>query len=156
MRYLILIFVILLMISLCPQVSAATIDNSTVQYYVSTYNSRIDNAPDILKSVVGNERIDLNITRNDGSLYRTGFIMQNARISQTADGGIADPTISINATEDSINRIQNSSDPISQFQQERSFGGIDIQGNTLTTRVKLGAVLSNTDVLRFFYNIFFG
>ena len=156
MKYLVLIFVILLMASLCPQVSAATIDNSTVQYYVNIYNSRIDNAPDILKSFVGSERIDLNIIRNDGSIYRTGFVMQNARISSIVEGGVSDPTISINATEDSINRIRSSDDPISTFQQERNFGGINIQGNTLTTKIKLGIVLSNTDVLKFFYNIFFG
>ena len=151
-----MIFVILLMASLCPQVSAAAIDNSTVQYYVNIYNSRIDNSPDILRSLVGSERIDLNIIRNDGSIYRTGFVMQNARISSIVEGGVSDPTISINATEDSINRIRSSDDPISTFQQERNFGGINIQGNTLTTKIKLGVVLSNTDVLRFFYNIFFG
>ncbi|MGA9099990.1 MAG: hypothetical protein WB392_13780 [Methanotrichaceae archaeon] len=156
MRYLVLIFTILLMASLCPQVSAAAIDNSTVQYYVNIYNSRIDNSPDILRSLVGSERIDLNIIRNDGSIYRTGFVMQNARISSIVEGGVSDPTISINATEDSINRIRSSDDPISTFQQERNFGGINIQGNTLTTKIKLGVVLSNTDVLRFFYNIFFG
>ncbi len=156
MRYLILIFMILLMVSLCPHASAATIDNSTVQYYVNIYNSRIDNAPDILKALVGNQRIDLDVIRNDGSIYKTGFEMQNARISSTVEGGISDPTISINATEDSINRIRSSSDPISTFQQERSYGGINIQGNTFTTRAELGIVLSNTDVLKFFYNIFFG
>lgn len=151
-----LIFVILLIVSLCPQMSAATIDNSTVQYYVNIYNSKIDNAPDLLKSFIGNERIDLNIIRNDGSIYKTGFVMQNARISRIVEGGISDPTISINATEDSISRIQSSKDPISTFQQERNFGGINIQGNTLTTKIKLDVILSNTDVLRFFYNIFFG
>ena len=156
MKYLVLIFVILLLASLCPQVSAATIDNSTVQYYVNVYNSRIDTAPDILKTLVGDQRIALNITRNDGSIYRTGFIMQNAHISNTVNGNITDPTISINATEDSIDRIHSSSDPISTFQQERSYGGINIQGNTLTTKAELGIVLSNADVLRFFYNMFFG
>ncbi|MFB3764385.1 MAG: hypothetical protein ACE14P_03950 [Methanotrichaceae archaeon] len=156
MRYLILIFVIVLMMSLCPQVSAATIDNSTMQYYINIYNGKIDNAPDILKVLVGNQRIDLTITRNDGSVYKAGFVMQNAHISQTVEGGVADPTIVINATEDSINRIRSSSDPISQFQRERSFGGIDIQGKTYTTRAELGIVLSNTEVLKFFYNIFFG
>lgn len=155
MRYLILIFVMLLAFSLCPQVSAAAIDNSTVHYYVNIYNSKIGGAPDVLKGLVGNERIDLSITRNDGSLYKTGLEMQNARIVNTVEGSISDPTISISATEDSINRIENSDDPISTFQQERNFGGIIIQGNAFPTRVKLGVVLSNTDVLKFFYNIFF-
>lgn len=146
----------LLMISISSPVFAASFDNSAVQYYVDIYNSRIDNAPGILKSLVGNERIDLNITSNDGSVYRTGFEMENARINKTVEGGVSEPTISINATEDSINRIRSSEEPISTFQQERNYGGIDIQGNTLTTKVKLGVVLSNMDVLKFFYNMFFG
>lgn len=156
MRYLLLIFAILLSVSLCPQVLAATIDNSTVQYYVNIYNSRADNAPDLLKNAVGNERIDVNITRNDGSLYRTGFVMQNAHISQTVEGGIADPTITINATEDSINRIRGSDDPVSQFQQEKNFGGISIEGHTLKTRAIVVPILTNQDVLRFLDSIFFG
>lgn len=156
MKYLILIFVILLSVSLCPQVLAATIDNSTVQYYVNIYNSKVDNAPDLLKSAVGDERIDMSFTRNDGSSYRTALIMQNAHISQTIEGGISDPTITVNATEDSINRIRGSDDPVSQFQQERSFGGITIVGHTLKTRAIVVPLLTNPDVLRFFYNIFFG
>lgn len=151
-----LIFVILFMASLCPQVSAQTIDNSTVQHYVNIYNSRIDNAPGILKIFIGDLQIDLNIIRADGTEYRTGFEMQNARITNTVEGGVSDPTITINATQDSINRIRSSDDPISTFQEERNFGGVNIQGDTLATRTELGILLSNTDVLKFFYNIFFG
>jgi hypothetical protein len=155
MRYLMSAIIIVLILSLPSCVFAATIDNSTVQYYVNIYNSRIDNAPGILKSVVGNENIDISITRNDGSTYRTGLEMQNARISKTVEGGISNPTISINAMEDSINRIRSSSDPISTFQQEKEYGGIAIQGHTLAAQAKLN-ILSNPDVLRFLYNIFFG
>jgi hypothetical protein len=156
MRYLILAIIMILMFSLPSCVFAAAIDNSTVQYYVNTYNSRMDNAPPLLKSLIGSENIDVNITRNDGSIYRTGLEMENARITKTAEGGISDPTISITATEDSINRIQSSSDPIGTFKQERDFGGIVIKGHTFATQAKLDIVLSNTDVLRFFYSLFFG
>lgn len=156
MRSSILALMILLVISVSSPVFAASFDNSTVQYFVDVYNSRIDNAPGILKGLVGSERIDLNITRNDGSVYRTGFEMDNARISKTVEGGIGDPTISINATDDSINRIRNSDDPISTFKEERNYGGIDIEGHTLGTKIKLGVVLSSTDVLKFFSNMFFG
>jgi hypothetical protein len=155
MRYLISAIIIVLILSLPSCVFAATIDNTTVQYYVNIYNSKIDNAPGILKGVLGNENIDISITRNNGSIYRTGLEMQNARISKTVEGGIADPTISINATEDSINRIRSSSDPISTFQQEREYGGIAIQGHTLAAKAKL-SILTRPDVLKFFYNIFFG
>lgn len=156
MRYSILALMVLLAMSLSLSMASAAVDNATVQYYVDSYNSRIDNAPAILKGIVGNERIELDITNNDGSVNKFGFETENARITRTVEGGISDPTISINATEDAMNRIRSSDDPLSTFQQERNFGGIDIEGRTLATKVKLGAVLSSADVLRFFYNIFFG
>jgi hypothetical protein len=156
MRYLILAIIMLLMLSIPSCVIAATIDNSALQYYLNAYNSRIDNAPGLLKSVIGSENIDLNITRNDGSVYRTGLEMQSAHISKTIEGGFGDPTISIDATEDSINRISSSNDPIGAFKQELSYGGIAIKGHDFATQAKLDLVLSNADVLRFFYNMFFG
>ncbi len=156
MRYLIFVLVILLAAAFSPCASAASLDNATVQSYVSVYNSRIDNAPQILKSILGNERIELEIANNDGSISKVGFETENARINKTVEGGVADPTISINATADAISRIRSSDDPISTFKEEMNRGSIVIQGNTLAAKLKLGAVLSSTDVLKFFYNIFFG
>ncbi len=118
---------ILLAISLSSSVASAVIDNSTVQYYVSIHNSMIDNAPQFVKSLAGNETIDFNITRSDGSIYRIALEMKNAHVRKIDEGGISDSTVSINATEDAISRIIGSSNPLSAFLLEIRSGGLDIQ-----------------------------
>ncbi len=119
-------------------------------------NSKIDNAPDLLKGLLGNERVNLEVIRNDGSVFRVGFEVEKARINRTVDGGLGDPTITITTTESAIEAIRSSNDPIAAFQNERNLGQVDIQGTNLFTRAKLEAVLSSTSVLQFFYNILFG
>jgi hypothetical protein len=118
---------ILLAMSLSLSAASAAIDNATVQYYVDDHNSRIDNVPEILKNFIGNVRIDVNITNNDGSVYRTGLVMKDARVSRIVEGGIDDPTVSINATEDAIFKIIRSNNIMAAFQQEMNIGSISIR-----------------------------
>ena len=122
-------FAILLVISLSlsASIASAVIDNGTVQYYADIHNSMINNAPQFVKNLAGNATIDLNVTMNNGSIYRTGFEMKNAQVSKIIGGGVSYPLVSINATEDAVNKITSSNDPLSAFMQEMSNGGIAIQ-----------------------------
>jgi flagellin-like hook-associated protein FlgL len=154
MRYKALGLLMLFVVSL--SIASASFTQSQIQNYVDTYNQRVDGAPDLLKSLIGNERIDLNITSNDGSIFSVGFETQNARISRTVTGGIQNPTIIVSATEDAIERIKASADPVAAFQAEKGYGQVNIEGTTLVTKLKLSAVLSSLPVLKFFASIFFG
>ncbi len=127
-----------------------------MQKYVGIYNNKIDGAPDILKGLVGNEKIDLTITRTNGSLYVAGLEIENAHIDKIVKGGIDNPNIDINATEKAIDDIQSSKDPITVFQQEKDSGQVTFQSNDFFTNIKIGAVLSSGSILQFFYNMFFG
>jgi hypothetical protein len=150
---LIIAILLVLLISLS---NAVTYSNAGIQENVNSYNSKIDKAPDILKGLVGNEKINVDITGNDGSIFHVGFILENARINQTVDGGLSDPSIVITTTESAINTIRSSDNPITAFQKERDLGQMNIEGKNLLTGAKLGAVLSSTSVLQFFGNVFFG
>jgi len=154
MKYPLLITVILLALSL--NLASALFESTGVNDYVTYYNNDISNAPGPLKSLVGNERVDINITLNNGSVYEVGFETENAKIVRTVPGGIEDPTITVDTTESAINSIKSSSDPVGAFETAMKYGQVDIQGHTLTTRAKLALALSSTTVIRFFYNIFFG
>jgi hypothetical protein len=154
MRYKVLGLLMIFVVSL--SLASASFTQSQVQNYVDTYNQRIDGAPDLLKSLIGNERIDLNITSNDGSIFPVGFETQNARVSRTVMGGIQNPTIIVAGTEGAIERIKGSDDPVAAFQVEKDYGQINIEGTTLVTKLKLSAALSNLPVLKFFSSIFFG
>jgi hypothetical protein len=136
--------------------NAISLDLPEMQKNVDAYNNNIDKAPAILKSIFGDEKINMNITRDDGSLFRAGMEVVNARIERTVDGGWNDPTIIITTTESAINNVRRSNDPIAAFQEQRDLGQINFEAKGLLTKAKLDAVLSSTSVLQFGYSLFFG
>lgn len=136
--------------------AAVTYSNAGIQGYVDSYNSKIDTAPDILKGLMGNEKINADITGKDGAVFRVGFVMENGRINQTVGGGLGDPSIVITTTESAINNIGSSGNPITAFQNERDSGQMNVEAKNPLTGIKLGAVLSSPSVLQFFSSVFFG
>jgi hypothetical protein len=155
MRYEILSVALLLLLS-ASFASAISYDLPGMKEYADAYNSKIDKAPEVLKGLLGNERINLEVIRNDGSVFRVGFEVEKARINGTVDGGLNDPTIIVTTTESAIDRIRMSDDPIAAFQKERDLGQVNIQETNPLTGAKLEAVISSTIVLQFFYSILFG
>ena len=135
--------------------SAITYSMEGTQENINSYNSKIDNAPDILKRLVGNEKINIDVIRNDGSVFRVGFVMENARINQTVEGGFSDPSIILTTTENAVNTIRSSDNPIDTFQKQEDLGQVRIEGDNLLTKAKLSVVFSSS-VLQFFSNVFYG
>lgn len=140
--------------------ASASYSYDQVQNYVSHYNSRIANAPEPVKSLLqgllGNERIELDLSANDGSVSSIGFETQDSLVSKITMGGLQDPTIIVTATESAIDRIRDASDPVAAFQGEMNYGQVRIDGTTLQTKFKLSVVLSSLPVIKFFSSIFFG
>jgi hypothetical protein len=157
MRYMALALFTFFVVSLSL---ASGFTQDQVQNYVDQYNQRIDGAPEpvkgLLTGLLGNERIDVNISMNDGSIFSVGFETKDARITKTDAGGVQNPTIVMAVTEGAIKRIKSSNDPVAEFQSEMSYGQVNIEGTNLITRLKLSAVLSSLPVLKFFSSIFFG
>jgi hypothetical protein len=116
----------------------------------------VDKAPAILKTLLGSEKVELNIVLNNGSQFKTGIDVNNGLVIRTVKGGIEDPTILIQTREDVISTISLASDPITAFQQAKEAGEISITGNNFFSNLKLNAALSNIDMLKFFYGILFG
>jgi len=133
--------------------AGASVDSAMVQKYVSVYNNRIDGSPEVIRSLVGNERVELKII-NGSSVHRVGFETENAMVSKIVEGGIDNPSITINATDDAIDRIKSSDDPITEFQKERADNQVDVTGHNLITQLKLNLAFSS--LLEFFDKIFFG
>lgn len=157
MRYSIIAMIALfIMFLLTANTSFASIDDSTLQKYADIYNNEIEKAPNVLKGLVGNEEIGISIIRINGSLYKAGLEIENARIDKIVKGGIDSPSISINTTENAIHNVQYSKDPITAFQQEMDQGHVIINSNNAMTNIKLTAALSSPSVLKFFCNTFLG
>ncbi len=151
-----ILFAAIFLMLLVSFANAFSIDMAETQKNVDAYNKNIDKAPALLKGIVGDEKINLDITRDDGSVFLVGLDMVNAKINETVVGGLNDPSITITTTESAINNIRSSKDPIATFQQEREQGQMTFEGKGLLAKAKLEAVLSSTEVLQFGYSLFFG
>jgi hypothetical protein len=154
-RRTILSLVVLMTISIAF-VDAFSFDMATTQKYVNNYNNQIDNVPTIIKSMLGSEKINMIITREDGSVFRVGMDMVSARIERTVEGGISDPTIIITTTQNALSEVGRSNDKIAAFKTQADNGQIRFEGKSWSADVKIKAILSSTGFLQFGYSLFFG
>jgi len=145
----------ILLMLLISFADAFTLDMPGIQSNVDIYNSKVDNAPYLLKSLLGSEKINLIITRDDGSVFRVGMDVVSARIERTVEGGFSDPTIIMTTTQSAINEVVGSEDQIVAFQNLMNEGQIRFEAKSWLAKAKLKAALSSTSVLQFGYGLFF-
>ena len=127
-----------------------------VEDNAANYNRNIENAPYLLTSFLGSEKINLNLVRDDGTLFLAGLDMVDGRIEKVIEGGFDDSTISFAASERDMNEVITSKDKISTFKNLIDEGRIEIQAEGFWAQAKLKAVLSSASVLQFGYDLFFG
>ncbi|MDF0590352.1 hypothetical protein [Candidatus Methanocrinis natronophilus] len=129
---------------------AAAIGFEEIQHAAERYNLGVENAPSVVKALLGDERIEINISRADGTALYAGLETKNALVVKTVEGRVRDPTISVVGKEEAVKGILASDDPVAAFQQARNLGEISITGTTLSARLKVSAALASTPALRFF------
>ena len=127
-----------------------------IQDFAESYNIRINTVPNILKSLLGSERVAIKVLLNNGDTFRVGYETKNGRIIRIVEGSLENPTVIVNTTQTTIDRINNAKDPMGMFKKERGSGNLVIIGQDLGTKLKLDAALSSNRVLWFFYSILFG
>ena len=154
-RHTILSLAVLLML-LISFADAFSLDMPGIQKYVTTTTSKVDNVPTVLKSMLGSEKINLIVTRDNGSVFRVGMDMVSARIERTVDGGYSDSTIIITTTQSALNEVGKSKDQIAAFKKQTDAGQIRFEGKSWLADAKIKAVLSSTSFLQFGYSLFFG
>jgi hypothetical protein len=154
-RHTILSLAVLLMV-LISFADAFSFDMTTTQKYVNTYNNQIDNVPTVIRSMLGSEKINMIITRENGSVFRVGMDMVSARIERTVEGGISDPTIIVTTTQSALNEVGKSKDQIAAFKKQTDAGQIRFEGKSWLADAKIKAVLSSTSFLQLGYSLFFG
>ena len=133
-----------------------TLDIQCVEDNAANYNRNIENAPYLLTSFLGSEKINLNLVKYDGSLLNAGLDMVDGRIEKVVDGGFDDATISFAASEGAMNEVIASKDKIAKFKNLADEGKIEIRAEGFWAQAKLKAVLSSASVLQFGYDLFFG
>ena len=151
MKQLIFILALALAFAASAQASAITFEN--IQHGVDIYNSGVENAPGVVKTLLGDERIQVEIARPNGTFLMAGLETKNAVIVGTIEGEIEDPTIVVEAEEEAITRVYESDDPVAAFQEAKDQGKISVRGTTFTSKLKVTAALASTPALRFFASL---
>ena len=123
-----------------------------LQYYVKIYNNKVENASPIIKGLLGNENIDFTILLKNGSSIRWSMEMENAVIVRSGYYGLQNPTIVVHATEDALNSIIDSGDPVKTYQEAESSGQINLECRTFESQIKVSAALKVGDAIKPFLN----
>ena len=129
---------------------AQTITFDDIAHAADVYNTSIENAPGVVKSLLGDEVVEINIVRDDGSSLLAGLVMENAEVVEVIRGVPEDPSIVVKAKEDAIVRIMTAEDPVDVFNQARDDGEVDIRGMNFWSKAKVKSALASTAVLKFF------
>ena len=147
------IFVLMMVLAFAASAPASAFTFESIQYGVEIYNSGVANAPEIVKALLGDEKIQVEITRADGTALMAGLETKNAVIVNATEGEIEDPTIVVEATDDAITRIYEADDPVTAFEEAQKDGAISVRGTTFTSKLKVSAALASTPALRFFASL---
>ncbi|MDY6965211.1 MAG: hypothetical protein SVM80_04475 [Halobacteriota archaeon] len=107
-------------------------------YVETSYNPNLGKVPWFVKSVIGNERINAQITLNEGGVLTIGAQTKDAAVVKFQEGEISKPSMKIYTTEGTINSIINSGDPIGRTQEALAAEEITYEGVRIGSRLKLG------------------
>lgn len=127
-----------------------------LEQYIERYNQNINSAPEIVRPLLGSERVQIDITLINSSIMQLGLQTEGGLVVGVVNGGFDDPTIEVFTNERVIQNISSSDDPIAEFSLARAIGDVEVRGNSISSRIRLGLLLSSTDVLGFFYRTIYG
>jgi hypothetical protein len=150
MRTFLFMFVIFF---LCAFIAGADEDLDKLQKSIDIYNSKMDKAPSLVRGQLGDEKINATILLNNGSTIAWGFETKDQKIVRSEKGGIENPTIDVYATEDLINRLENSADPLAIYRDAEKTGEASIKCSTTSAKLKLAIILSSDQAIKFFFGI---
>jgi hypothetical protein len=144
---------ILMIIFLGAFMACADEDLDKLQKSIDIYNSKMDKAPSLVRGQLGDEKINATILLNNGSTIAWGFETKDQKIVRSEKGGIENPTIDVYATEDLINRLENSADPLAIYRDAEKSGEVSIKCSTPSAKLKLAIILYSDQAIKFFFGI---
>ena len=121
--------------------TSCAVDLNNLQNYVDLYNNKIEDAPIVLRGMLGSENVDFTILLNNSSTLRWGMKMENAKIVRSAYGGLENPTIEAYTTESAINKVLDAEDPVAAYQEAEKSGLMRIEGKTIGAKMKIAVSL---------------
>jgi hypothetical protein len=147
------ILIIALALAFAASASGSALTFESIQHGIEIYNVGVENAPGVVKTLLGDERIQVEISRGNETPLMAGLETKNAVIVNAIEGEIEDPTIVLGASEETVTRVYQADDPVAAFKEAQEEGEISIRGTTFTSKLKVSAALASTPALRFFASL---
>lgn len=116
---------------------------SQMKRYVGYYNAGIDEVPDAVKKVAGNDVILFDIDMNDNSNMRIKVVTEDGLITdfrKISGGEDIDPTVTVTGKENAIRGILKSDDPLAYLGMSLDNGSIDIECKGFLKKAALSAL----------------
>lgn len=116
---------------------------SQMERYTEYYNKGIDDVPDVVKKVAGNDVILLDISMNDGTVLKMkartkdGMIVEFRKLSSGED---IDPSVTFTSDEGTIRAIFKSEDPLGHFAESLNQGSVDVKCKGFMKNAALSAL----------------
>ncbi|MBW2965086.1 hypothetical protein KY363_06520, partial [Candidatus Woesearchaeota archaeon] len=120
----------------CQPATAEENDCNSLRRCASEYNNNMENASDSIKSLVGNERINLVMGEGKDRVV-CGAVANDARIGTLKAGGIDKPTINVFAEKTVLQSICKSPKPEEAFKAAMKSGEIKLRGAGAGNRAKM-------------------
>jgi hypothetical protein len=102
------------------------------------YNNNIERVPSFVKTIFGNERLNVTVTRDNGNLDHVSIETENGLITTITRGSFDAYTMDMRVSEKTINDIAGSNDQASQLKQALDNGEITYTPRTVASTVKTG------------------
>jgi len=116
---------------------------------VEKYNQNVDKIT-FLKSLIGEERINCEISLDDGNVLMYGIETgKGAKVISFEVAEISDPTMKVYTSESTIRTIMNAEDPVSAFPDAFTTGAIKLEGVGLVNKLKVRVIGVATNIYGF-------
>ena len=139
---LLLLFAIVSTCIIITPASAIT-EDEIKDFFLNTYNPNVNEIiPDLplIKSVFGGQVIHIIVEKPGGNIELTAITDQEGFITDLESGEPDNPTLRLISNEETLDRIGNSTDPVSETQDALISGDIAYEGVGITMLVKVTIV----------------
>lgn len=118
-------------------------DQDHLNEVADAYNRQVEELPEYAKRVVGDERINANISvesvedfDEDRLVY--GIEMDGAKIDSIGTGALEDPTLTVYTSAETLEAIASAEDPQQRALDAFNGDGIEYEAHTLMNKLRFG------------------
>lgn len=132
-----LLALMLLMSTATAQEDTITVED--INQFIQIYNANVDQVPDFIKSIISNEKINIEVSTAQGTLQFYA-VMQDSTIQSGSVGSLDDATLLISTSEETIRRIAASPDPVGELKIALNTGDVSYSGLGFFSSIKYGII----------------